>query len=130
MSSKEALEILRECANGEKKLLFTDSLYLANIIKQDLERLEELERMVYTNQLENTKDIKNEFGRALTIFQNHCMAMEDTRYASDVLGRLNKENEKRKKAIKDLFEGNVVEWNNGYVYGDELERYFKEVLGE
>lgn len=42
--SLEALEILRECANGEKKVLFSTSLELANTIKQDLERLEELDK--------------------------------------------------------------------------------------
>ena len=44
MKSLEALEILRECANGENKVLFSTSLELANTIKQDLERLVELER--------------------------------------------------------------------------------------
>lgn len=45
MSNKslEALEILRECANGEKKVLFSTSLELTNTIKQDLKRLECLE---------------------------------------------------------------------------------------
>lgn len=40
MKSLEALRILCECANGEKKLLFSDSLDLEKIIKQDLEVLE------------------------------------------------------------------------------------------
>ena len=40
MKSLEALRILSECANGEKKLLFSDSLDLEKIIKQDLEVLE------------------------------------------------------------------------------------------
>lgn len=38
MNSKEALRILSECANGEKKLLFSDSLDLERIIRQDLDR--------------------------------------------------------------------------------------------
>ena len=40
MGSLEALEILRECANGEKKVLFSTSLELADIIKRDLESYE------------------------------------------------------------------------------------------
>lgn len=44
MNSKEALRILSECANGEKKLLFSDSLDLERIIRQDLDRKEQLER--------------------------------------------------------------------------------------
>ena len=77
-------------------------------IKQDLKRLETLERLVYTSQLENTKDIDDEFGRALTILQNHCMAMEDTKYACDVLVRLNRENEKYKKAFQELRENTKI----------------------
>lgn len=38
MNSKEALRILSECANGEKKLLFSDSLDLERIIRRDLDR--------------------------------------------------------------------------------------------
>lgn len=44
MKSLEALRILSECANGEKKLIFSDSLNLESIIKQDLEYLEKLEK--------------------------------------------------------------------------------------
>lgn len=50
--SLEALEILRECANGEKKVLFSTSLELANTIKQDLEELESLHHAY--NELEAT----------------------------------------------------------------------------
>ena len=46
MSSKEALERLSECANGEKKLLFSQCLELENIIKKDLNRLEKLEKVI------------------------------------------------------------------------------------
>lgn len=45
-TSKEALEILRECANGEKKVLFSTSIELANTIKQDLDKLEKLEQII------------------------------------------------------------------------------------
>lgn len=44
MTGKEALIILSECANGDKKLLFSDSLYLERIISKRLEKLEKLER--------------------------------------------------------------------------------------
>lgn len=44
MTGKEALRILSECANGEKKLLFSDSLDLERIISKRLEKLEKLER--------------------------------------------------------------------------------------
>lgn len=44
MNSLEALEILRECANGEKKVLFSTSLKLANTIKQDLEAYKQLKQ--------------------------------------------------------------------------------------
>lgn len=43
-TSNEALRILSECANGEKKLLFSDSLDLEQIISKRLEKLEKLER--------------------------------------------------------------------------------------
>ena len=43
-TSKEALRILSECANGEKKLLFSDSLDLEQIVSKRLEKLEKLER--------------------------------------------------------------------------------------
>ena len=46
MNSLEALRILSECANGEKKLIFSDSLNLESTIKQDLERLEKLEEKI------------------------------------------------------------------------------------
>lgn len=44
MTGKEALRILCECANGEKKLLFSDSLDLEQIVSKRLEKLEKLER--------------------------------------------------------------------------------------
>ena len=44
MTGKEALRILCECANGEKKLLFSDSLDLEQIISKRLEKLEKLEK--------------------------------------------------------------------------------------
>lgn len=44
MTGKEALRILCECANGEKKLLFSDSLDLGQIVSKRLEKLEKLER--------------------------------------------------------------------------------------
>ena len=53
MKSLEALRILSECANGEKKLIFSDSLNLESIIKKDLERLEKLEKAI--------KILKDEF---------------------------------------------------------------------
>ena len=43
MTGKEALRILSECANGEKKLLFSDSLNLERIISKRLEKLEKQE---------------------------------------------------------------------------------------
>ena len=46
MNSLEALRILSECANGEKKLIFSDSLNLESTIKQDLERLEKFEKAI------------------------------------------------------------------------------------
>ena len=46
MKSKEALKILSECANGEKKLLFSHCLELENIIKKNLDRLEKLEKAI------------------------------------------------------------------------------------
>ena len=44
MTDKEALRTLCECANGEKKLLFSDSLDLERIISKRLEKLEKLEK--------------------------------------------------------------------------------------
>ena len=44
MEDKKALRILCECANGEKKLLFSDSLDLERIISKRLEKLEKLEK--------------------------------------------------------------------------------------
>ena len=44
MTGKEALRILSECANGEKRLLFSDSLDLERIISKRLEKLEKLEK--------------------------------------------------------------------------------------
>ena len=43
-ASKEALRILSECANGEKKLLFSDSLDLEQIVSKKLDRLEKFEK--------------------------------------------------------------------------------------
>ena len=51
--SLKALEILRECANGEKKVLFSTSLELANTIKQDLENIEQLKKENENLKLEN-----------------------------------------------------------------------------
>ena len=41
MTGKEALRILSECANGEKKLLFSDSLDLEQIVSKELDELKE-----------------------------------------------------------------------------------------
>jgi hypothetical protein len=51
MKSLEALRILSECANGEKKLLFSDSLDLEKIIKQDLERLQKQDEDIKSGEL-------------------------------------------------------------------------------
>ena len=65
--SKEALEILRECANGEKKVLFSTSLELANIIKKDLERLETIE---------NLRTTPNALETCLAKYMNKCIELE------------------------------------------------------
>ena len=41
---KEALRILSECANGEKKLLFSDSLDLEKVVKKELDELTKYKR--------------------------------------------------------------------------------------
>ena len=41
MTGKEALRILSECANGEKKLSFSDSLDLEQIVSKELDELKE-----------------------------------------------------------------------------------------
>lgn len=44
MTGKEALRILCECANGEKKLLFSDSLDLGRIVSKELDELTKYKR--------------------------------------------------------------------------------------
>ena len=44
MTGKEALRILSECANGEKKLLFSDSLDLEKIVSKELDELTKYKR--------------------------------------------------------------------------------------
>lgn len=108
---------------NEIKIMTNQGLFSIEKILKKLDHLEKLEKLVYTNQLENTKHIENEYGRALTIFQNHCVVMEDSKYASKILMYLIKdydrldrdhhsmylegceliaENEKLKKAIEIL----------------------------
>lgn len=55
MTGYEALRILSECANGEKKLVFTDSLDLQRIVEQDLNRLKKIEKIIET--LEELLDV-------------------------------------------------------------------------
>ena len=50
LNSKEALEILSDCANGETKLTFTQTCELYNIVLQDLDKLNQYK------QLENKKE--------------------------------------------------------------------------
>ena len=86
MTSKDALEILRECANGEKKVLFSTSIELANTIKQDLDRLEKINEVWHKNEPMESVDING----------NHLQE------AYDFIHRLCEENEKLKKAIEIL----------------------------
>ena len=133
MTSKEALERYYSnllYGNGGFQT-YQEELEGLKVIKQELEYLEELKKMVYTNQLENTKDIENEFGRALTIFQNHCVVMQDTIYASNVLVRLNKENEKLKQIIREnfwIFNNNEVLFKFNE-HTPVMQEEIKEVLG-
>ena len=94
MTSKEALRILSECANGEKKLVFSDSLDLEQIINKDLERLEQENKnlkedinllcdtkykptwrslMDERNNLRNLLWQNSDKGNALEILVKHCM---------------------------------------------------------
>lgn len=75
--SLEALEILRECANGEKKLLFTDSLDLANTIKRDLKRKEELEK--------ENKNLKEKYKRRAKTSHELCEALKNYEKAIEIL---------------------------------------------
>ena len=71
--------------DNEVKIMTNQGLFTIEEILEKLDHLEKLEKLVYTDQLENTKHIENEYGRALTIFQNHCVVMEDSKYASKIL---------------------------------------------
>jgi hypothetical protein len=77
VKSLEALRILSECANGEKKLIFSDSLYLESIIKKELEHLKKIEENYYSLN----------------------MSYEDIEFENV---RLEKENKKLKQAIDIL----------------------------
>ena len=78
MTGKEALRILSECANGEKKLLFSDSLDLEQIVSKRLEKLEKLEKA-----FEILKDKLNiEFGKYdFSVTPNYY---KDLEYFADV----------------------------------------------
>lgn len=71
--------------HNKGKIMTNQGWFTIEEIFEKLDHLEKLEKLVYTDQLENTKHIENEYGRALTIFQNHCMVMEDSKYASKIL---------------------------------------------
>ena len=88
-----------------------------------LEKLEWLERLVYTDQLKNTEHIENEYGRALTIFQNHCAIMEDTRYASKVIINLIKKHEDLKKVNEELKEFDILLFAKIFKYSRVIKEY-------
>lgn len=75
MNSKKALRILSKCSNGEKKLVFTDSLDLKIIIEKDLDRLEQL------------KNLEEELGiNLLTLFEavkNGIIEAADLKYKQE-----------------------------------------------
>ena len=106
MTSKDALEILRECANGEKKVLFSTSIELANTIKQDLDRLEKINEVWHKNEPMESVDING----------NHLQE------AYDFIHRLCEENDKLKKAIEILKSNLFIDFKD---IGDYYCIYFK-----
>ena len=77
LNSKEALEILSDCANGETKLTFTQTCELYNIVLQDLDRLEKLEK--------ENQELKEKYKHRAETSNDLCKAVKQYEKAIEIL---------------------------------------------
>ena len=88
MTGKEALRILSECANGEKKLLFSDSLDLEQIVSKELDELTKYKRafeiLKYKLEFENLGEMQN--GVMFRGYFEDCFSEEEYELIEELMG--------------------------------------------